>query len=343
MTVLATAVGCGMALGAALLPLRDAAAGAAVVLGCLIWFGAAVTGGPGSAHPLAAACVFLLVLLVRRLARDRRRAGALLKAERAAQDARLEARAMAERERIARDLHDGLTHLLTSELLVLQAAQADLADGHAAAVRGRLDVGVSVARRALAEARTVIDILGGQSPHLGTLQETITEWTAATGHDVDVRFPRELRLADGTGWSILLATLREALTNIARHSPGSYVVVGLAYDNGYVHLSISNREAREAGAAKVGKVPPGDQSINPPDRRGGTPGAGSGSRLLPAGGGTGLQGLRERAALAGGRLSAGADAGTWQVRLRLPAEAETRPQSASHQDGHNATVSGSQP
>jgi hypothetical protein len=38
-----------------------------------------------------------------------------------------------------------------------------------------------------------------------------------------------------------------------------------------------------------------------------------------AGGGLGLVGLRERAALAGGSFEAGPQAGNWQVTLRIPA------------------------
>jgi len=49
------------------------------------------------------------------------------------------------------------------------------------------------------------------------------------------------------------------------------------------------------------------------------PPAGAAAPLGDTGAGYGLTGLRERAALAGGTLSAGPEDGRWQVRLRLPA------------------------
>jgi signal transduction histidine kinase len=49
------------------------------------------------------------------------------------------------------------------------------------------------------------------------------------------------------------------------------------------------------------------------------PPGGTEGPLARAGTGYGLTGLRERAALAGGTLSAGAEGGQWLVRLRVPA------------------------
>jgi signal transduction histidine kinase len=116
--------GCGLAAAAGLLPLRRPAFAASVAVGALLWILAAVRGGADAARPLAAACVLLVVLLARRLLEDRRRAEQLLDAERALRSAAERAAAAAERERIARDLHDGLTHLLTAQLLVLRTAEA---------------------------------------------------------------------------------------------------------------------------------------------------------------------------------------------------------------------------
>ena len=87
-------------------------------------------------------------------------------------------------------------------------------------------------------------------------------------------------------------TAQEALTNARKHAPGQPVSLAAAYTAG-----------RD-------------------DARGQQPAAAAGHRTARsprAGTGYGLTGLRERAALAGGTLTAGPDGGQWRVRLRLPA------------------------
>ncbi|MBV8220669.1 MAG: hypothetical protein JO325_19570, partial [Solirubrobacterales bacterium] len=57
------------------------------------------------------------------------------------------------------------------------------------------------------------------------------------------------------------------------------------------------------------------------DRLSGADSAPAAGGLADAGGGYGLQGMRERAALLGGTLEAGGDGEGWRVELRLPAPA----------------------
>ena len=86
-------------------------------------------------------------------------------------------------------------------------------------------------------------------------------------------------------------TAQEALTNARKHAPGEPVTVGLTF----------------ASAALEVRV------VNP------LPAADDAGPLARAGAGYGLTGLRERAALAGGTLTAGPEDGQWSVHLRIPA------------------------
>jgi signal transduction histidine kinase len=85
-------------------------------------------------------------------------------------------------------------------------------------------------------------------------------------------------------------TAQEALTNARKHAPGAPVTVTVMYTPGAMTLQVSNP----------------------------LPGAGAEGPLTHAGTGYGLTGLRERAALAGGTLTAAAADGRWTVLLRLP-------------------------
>jgi signal transduction histidine kinase len=86
-------------------------------------------------------------------------------------------------------------------------------------------------------------------------------------------------------------TAQEALTNARKHAPGRPVSLGLEYSPGEIAVRV----------------------LNPmPLPTAGLPLAGTGS-------GHGLVGLRERAALSGGTLTAGRAGNDWQVLMRIPA------------------------
>jgi signal transduction histidine kinase len=86
-------------------------------------------------------------------------------------------------------------------------------------------------------------------------------------------------------------TAQEALTNARKHAPGEPVTVGLTFTSGHLEVRV----------------------VNP------LPAANGAGPLAHAGAGYGLTGLRERAALAGGTLTAGPEDGQWSVHLRIPA------------------------
>jgi signal transduction histidine kinase len=303
-------VGCAVAAAAAFLPLRRAVFLAAIVVAALAWAGWAGAGA-GLSRPLAAAFVFILVLLIRRLAEARRAAQRALEAEAAARVAAGAIAAGRERERIARDLHDSVTHLLTSQLLVLHTADAALSDGDADVAQARLQQALELCRRGLVEARDVVQVLAGASPDISLVRATVEDWRAATGQSIVVDAPDSPLPLDGASWAALLAALRESLTNISRHAPGARVSVLLQMSETAVALTVEDDGAVMPALVPADAGPPGTV------------------RRLPGAGGTGLQGLRERAAIANGTLTAGPSGPGWRVHLVLPANPRSpaRPES----------------
>jgi signal transduction histidine kinase len=223
-----------------------------------------------------------------RLMRRTREQHLALVASRAAE---ARAAAVAERGRIAREMHDVLAHSLSALALQLESSRLLARDRHADPDLVRaLDQahhlaagGLEEARRAIAAARG--DELPGPE-RLQVLTETFGEQSGIP-IDLDVRGePRELapdvRLA-------VYRTAQEALTNVRRHATPDRVVVCLEYGAEETVLTIEDY-------ASDGAVPP-----------------------APSDAGYGLTGVRERAELLGGRLTACPTSTGFRVELHLPA------------------------
>jgi signal transduction histidine kinase len=201
----------------------------------------------------------------------------------------------AERTRMARDLHDVVAGRLSAIALQSEAALArpDADPDLLRRVLGEVRRG-SVA--SLAEMRTMIGLLRADAPDeprtapagldgLGPLLES----ARASGVRVELD---DRRAAAPVSAAVDLAAhriLAEALTNAAKHAPGSTVRCVLADGDGALRVEVVND-----------LVP------------GATPGPGTR---------TGLLGLGERAAAVGGRLDAGPEDGRWTVRASLPGSA----------------------
>ncbi|MFC3455514.1 sensor histidine kinase [Amycolatopsis speibonae] len=221
--------------------------------------------------------------------RDRR--DALFNAERAAVEARRAAAsesreaALLERTRIARELHDVLGHSLTGIAL-----QLDMAD--ALGTKGRDAEAGDAVRRARSLA---VDGIGRMRQAVHELREDalpLEETLAALCANEAVAFEVE-GVADPLGGGVahtLVRAAQEALTNAAKHAPGTGRAVKLAFAPETVTLVVTNGPAEQRPA---------------PD----------------TGGGMGLVGMRERAAALGGSAQAGpAPGGGWTVEVRLPRE-----------------------
>jgi signal transduction histidine kinase len=207
--------------------------------------------------------------------------------------------ATAERTRIARDLHDIVSHSLS---VVITLADAATVVGRADPARGveAMAETSEMARQALADMRAMLGVLrtdepaGGLAPQpgLGDL-DALVERVRATGLPVDLR-------TEGTpfplGAAAELTTYRivqEALTNTLRHAAARHAAVTIVYDRPQVRIRVTDDGSAGSAAA---------------------PRADGGHR------GHGIDGMRERAALHGGTLRAGPrpDAGTgWLVEAVL--------------------------
>ncbi|MFF0311697.1 sensor histidine kinase [Streptosporangium sp. NPDC004379] len=194
---------------------------------------------------------------------------------------------LAERARIAREIHDVLAHSLSAQIVHLEGARLLLrAERHTEALE-RVEHAGQLARSGLEEARRAVSALREDSPPLPAAIEALTEeFRATTGQacPLTVTGP-ERRLAPETELAVV-RTAQEALTNVGRHAPGAPATVRLAFAGEVCELEVTNP---------------------------------SGSGPGTPGGGYGLVGMAERAELLGGALEAGETDGGFRVRLRLPA------------------------
>ncbi|MFD6425373.1 sensor histidine kinase [Streptomyces sp. NPDC060198] len=209
-----------------------------------------------------------------------------------------------ERLRFSRDLHDLLGHTL-SVIVVKSEAARRLAPRDVDAALGQIADIESVGRQALTEVREAVT--GYREGSLvGELERAVSVLTAVGIEGTVHRGgpPVSPRTEALLGWVV-----REAVTNVVRHSDAAHCVFSVTSGSERVVLTVT--DGGPSGEQGGGK-PPGDR------RRG--PGAG-GEELSYAYGGTGLVGLSERLALAGGSLRAGPGPdGGFVVRAELPGE-----------------------
>jgi signal transduction histidine kinase len=240
---------------------------------------------------------FLVMRLMRRLIVRGREAEALVEELRESRAAHAESVALAERSRVAREMHDVLAHSLSALALQLEGARLLARDrGSDPEVVEAIERAHHLAAGGLSEARQAIGALRGDElpgpERLPELADAFRE-TADAGCAVTVEGePRELsseaRLA-------VYRTAQEALTNVRRHSAADRVEIALRYADDGTTLVVQDH-----GPGAPVTVP------------GVANGAGGG-------GGYGLTGMRERAELLGGRLCAEPTDDGFRVQLWLPA------------------------
>ncbi|WP_313664075.1 sensor histidine kinase [Cellulosimicrobium cellulans] len=206
-----------------------------------------------------------------------------------------EAGVLAERERVAQEIHDTLAQGFTSVVMLAQAASADLDRGAPDAARERLALVESTARDNLAEARALVAASAPAPLQGGTLGEALRRladrFVEETGTRVALTAPEALRLSSADD-VVLLRSAQEALTNVRRHADAAAVRVDLRQDRAGTVLEVTD-----------------DGRGLPADASGFTEGYG-------------LRGMRERVAAEGGSLEVGpAPGGGTRVAVRLPAGA----------------------
>ncbi len=202
-----------------------------------------------------------------------------------------EAGSAAERERLAREIHDTLAQGFTSIVTLTQAAESEV-DTDPAAARRHLELAGRTARENLAEARAMVTALAPPALGSSSLAEAIRRQAErageATGLTVDCVIEGQLPKLPTATEVVLLRATQESLANVLRHAGARTASVELAVVAGRVRLSISD------------------------DGRGFDPAA-------PAEG-FGLRGMRARAEQVGGQLTvhSGPEGGT-RVHLEVPA------------------------
>ena len=162
-----------------------------------------------------------------------------------AETARLsrEAGVTAERERLAREIHDTLAQGFTSIVTLAQAMEARLDTADVATAR-QLGLIETVARENLAEARTMVTQLTPTALDGATLPAAIRRQCAAFAAETGIEL--ELDVADDApsvgmaGDVVLLRVAQEVLANVRRHANASRVRVNLASGPSGVRLSLTD-------------------------------------------------------------------------------------------------------
>jgi signal transduction histidine kinase len=204
-----------------------------------------------------------------------------------------------ERERIARELHDVVTHHVS--VIVIQAGAAERAlDRRPADARTAIEAIDATARQALADMRRMLGILGrgpggGQElapmPGLDRLGELL-EQVRAAGTPVELSVTGERRPLDPGVELSAYRIIQEALTNAMRHAPGSRARVSVGYGKTALEIQVDDDGPNDASDA---------------DRP-----------LTTQGSGHGIIGMRERVAVFGGDFEAYATDRGFRVAARLP-------------------------
>ncbi len=225
----------------------------------------------------------------RRQYRDRAAQAEALLSERMRADAeRDRATALAERNRIGREIHDVLAHSLGALSVQLEAADALLENGTAAAaVRPLLRQARGFAVEGLSETRAAVQALRDQPV---ALTEQLTVLAEADGADLTISgaarpLPAGVALA-------LYRAAQEALSNARKHAPGASVSLCLTFDAATTVLLVTNGLSTAAeGNADLSR----------------------------SGSGFGLRGMRERVELLGGEIRAEPRQRGFTVRVTVPA------------------------
>ena len=145
-----------------------------------------------------------------------------------------EAGALAERERLARDIHDTLAQGFTSIVMLSQAGEAAAArDDTGTALRRFAEI-QETARENLAEARALVGALAppalAEAGLPGSLERIVARYRAETGVDAVVAVHGDARPLAPTSEVTALRAAQECLANARRHADAHHVEVALAYD-----------------------------------------------------------------------------------------------------------------
>ncbi|MET7454571.1 histidine kinase [Streptomyces sp. NPDC005574] len=210
----------------------------------------------------------------------------------------------AERSRLARELHDVVTHHVTA--MVVQSDAAPFLMDAPERVTEALAAISGTGRRALAELRYLLGVLeatgeaapDGRAPARGDLRDLV-EQARMGGHPAElVEEGERAPLPIGAELAVY-RLVQESLTNAVKHAPGRRTRVTVGHHRQHVEVDVSNDGPGEARwPDEVAPTAPGREHLS---------------------GGRGLRGLRTRVDMLGGTFAAGPRGdGGFSVRARIP-------------------------
>ena len=226
----------------------------------------------------------------------------------------IEAAALAERQRLAREMHDVLAHSLSGLALQLEGARLlvtrDPADPRLAETIERAN---HLARSGLDEARRAIGVLRDEDlPGPERLSALVAEFERDSGISCRFAVAGDQRELDAQTRLAMYRVTQEALTNISKHGQADRVEVRLGYAPRGARLVIEDfggQDRRSPLHGHAGQAARNADGAAPPSNR----------WAVPVGSGYGLDGMRERAALLGGKLTAAPTESGFRVELEVPA------------------------
>jgi signal transduction histidine kinase len=205
-----------------------------------------------------------------------------------------------ERVRIARDMHDIVAHSLAVVIAQADGARYALRSSPESADEALTTIGTT-ARRALSDVRDLLGALRHEqgtapTPDMDRLEQLVGEMR---GVGLDVRLERSgdpLRLPTASQLAVY-RIVQECLTNALKHGDADEPVhVQIDHRADHVEITVVNRRA-QTGQFDRGMVDRGMRGL---------------------GSGHGIVGMRERAALTGGSMTAGVRGDDFRVEVRIP-------------------------
>ncbi len=237
---------------------------------------------------------YLLARFGRSAAEAHEQTRQLLLEVQASRHAEAEAAMLRERSRLARDVHDVLAHSLSGLMLQLEGARMlSTQPDRGGQLPPALDRAHHLARAGLEEARRAIAALRDEDlPGPGKLEQLAADFEQDSHVRTSLEITGDARELDSETSLTLYRVAQEALTNVRKHAAAERVKVSLRYDRDGTRLTVRDHAQTPSGAVISGGCD---------------------------GGGYGLTGMRERAELLGGSLSADRTPDGFCVELWIPA------------------------
>ncbi|MFI2349232.1 sensor histidine kinase [Streptomyces sp. NPDC019443] len=197
---------------------------------------------------------------------------------------------LAERNRLARELHDSVGHALSAVTLQAGAARRVL-DSDPGFVREALAAIEETTRRTVGELDSVLGLLRQGDDHTtqldGPTLDTLDGLLARSGVPVSLTADGELAAVPAPVSREAYRIVQEGLSNALRHAGASPVSLWIALRGEELEITMKNPLPERAPAVRPG-------------------------------GGRGVRGIAERAALLGGHAQAGPEGAVWRLSARLP-------------------------